>query len=242
MAGPQEMFNFVTKFQNLWHAGKQARLYIECEAGDASINLQLYLGHHQHPPQPHQPQRQSPSRLRRRAKRAEAREVAAANAAQAPHVHTTDVATQATVPNIPTTETAVQAVPNAIEAAVQASVPVPTTEEIAVQVSPAGSPTSSPSTPAAKARPNPRSTPAAQFGLSPKPRSDAQSEHPQRMYPADRYLPTFPWTPQREVHDMVCPDLDYDRELAIENQREKDRQENVRKTLQMIEQCIGPPK
>ena len=220
MAGPQEMFNFVTKFQNLWHAGKQARLYIECEAGDASINLQLYLGHHQHPPQPqqpHQPLRQSPSRLRRRAKRAEAREVAAANAAQAPHVHTTDVATQATVPNFLTTETSVQAVPKAIEAAVQASIPVPTTVDTAVQVSSPGNPTKSPSTPGTRPRP----IPAAQVRPSLETRSAAQVEHPQRMSPAARYIPASPWTTQMVVNDTVCSDLDYERELAMETQRER---------------------
>ena len=41
---------------------------------------------------------------------------------------------------------------------------------------------------------------------------------------------------------MVCSDMDYERELAMDNQRELERQENVRNVLQMIDRCIGPPK
>ena len=123
-----ELFNFVTKFVKLWNAGKQARLFVECEAGVASINLQLHLGNHEtHPPtpehdHPHQPRQPGPSRLRRRARRAAAREVAAANAALVTTA-SKDAAVQAAVR---TADTAVQAV--------QAADPLPSTAEIAVQV------------------------------------------------------------------------------------------------------------
>ena len=212
---------------------------MECEAGEASINLQLYLGHHKNPPhskQPRQSKRPGPLRLRRLAKRSEAQ--AAANAAQASHKKTTEVAAQATSPNIPTKEADVQAVPKAIEASVQASVPVLTTVETVVQVSSPGNPTKSPSTPGTRPRP----IPAAQVRPSLETRSAAQVEHPQRMSPAARYIPASPWTTQMVVNDTVCSDLDYERELVMENQREKDRKDNVRKTLEMIERCIGPPK
>ena len=116
MAGPDEAYNFVTKFLNLYQAGKKARIVLECEAGQAYVNLQLYLGpHHQQPPQngqehhqqPHR--RPGPSRLRRRARRAEARAAeAAANAAPV----STDATVKAAAPVRPpcTTEAAVQAV------------------------------------------------------------------------------------------------------------------------------------
>ena len=72
------------KFQSLWQAGTDARLSLECHAGEAWMNLQVHLSrpppphplHKQHPPPPfnrQQQPRKSPSRLRRRARRAEAR-------------------------------------------------------------------------------------------------------------------------------------------------------------------------
>ena len=47
---------------------------------------------------------------------------------------------------------------------------------------------------------------------------------------------------QSMVDDMMCSDQDYESEMAMENEREKARQENVRNVLQMIDKCIGPPK
>ena len=72
------------KFQSLWQAGTDARLSLECHAGEAWMNLQVHLSRpppphplqRQHPPpsfNPQQQPRKSPSRLRRRARRAEAR-------------------------------------------------------------------------------------------------------------------------------------------------------------------------
>ena len=47
---------------------------------------------------------------------------------------------------------------------------------------------------------------------------------------------------QGMVDDMMCSDQDYESEMAMDNEREKARQENVRNVLQMIDKCIGPPK
>ena len=49
------------------------------------------------------------------------------------------------------------------------------------------------------------------------------------------YPPETPYPPN--VQDMFCPDDDYDTPEA--HQREAERQENVRKTLQMIEDAHG---
>jgi hypothetical protein len=38
-------------------------------------------------------------------------------------------------------------------------------------------------------------------------------------------------------YDVLCPDDDYD--MAEARQREAERQENVKKTLQMIEDALG---
>ena len=69
MSEATELFS---KFQHIWQAGTDARLSLECHAGQVRLNLQVHL---LHPPQQHHPPRQgpSPSRLRRHAKRAEAR-------------------------------------------------------------------------------------------------------------------------------------------------------------------------
>ena len=84
MAGNFELQSFLNKFCNLWSSGKSARLAVECQAGQATVNLQLDLGlpHHEHPQEHHQKQ-VGPSRLRRRARRAQARHQAAVDAAQA---------------------------------------------------------------------------------------------------------------------------------------------------------------
>ena len=76
-----EMHNFNFKFMQLWNAGHDARLTVECRDGKSTINLQLTLG--EPPPACHvrpQPRRPGPSRLRRRERCAEAR-TAAENAA-----------------------------------------------------------------------------------------------------------------------------------------------------------------
>ena len=78
------MHNFNFKFMQLWNAGHDARLTVECRDGKSTINLQLTLG--EPPPACHvrpQPRRPGPSRLRRCERCAEAR-TAAENAADAP--------------------------------------------------------------------------------------------------------------------------------------------------------------
>ena len=108
-------------FQHLWQAGKDARLNLECHAGQVWLHLQVQL---HHPPSPQQyhphPPRQGPSRLRRRARRAEERAKAAANVApsksiaevfaQTDEIQTVDAAVQAAIPTPIAVDAAVQAV------------------------------------------------------------------------------------------------------------------------------------
>ena len=129
MAEP-ELFNFVTKFYNLWHAGKSARLSMECEAGQASLNLQLRLGphpHHLHHQEPYHGSRKAgPSHLRRSARRAQARATAAEQAAAAAQSPVTYLAAVKAAPS-PPVNAAVQAVistPEKVDAAVQADIQI----------------------------------------------------------------------------------------------------------------------
>ena len=68
MAGV-ELHNINIKFMQLWNAGYEARLTVECRAGKATINLRLTLGESPPPPpacqvRP-QPRGPGPSCLRR---------------------------------------------------------------------------------------------------------------------------------------------------------------------------------
>ena len=84
MAATQDLSSFVSKFVELWHSGREAKLSLSCNAGRISIQLGLETGH-QPPTAPLQkPHRQpGPSRLRRRARRAKERARAAAEEAAA---------------------------------------------------------------------------------------------------------------------------------------------------------------
>ena len=68
----------MSKFAHLWHSGKSARFSVECEAGEATVHLQLRLGvphpHLQHNQGLHQPSahKAGPSRRHRGARRAQA--------------------------------------------------------------------------------------------------------------------------------------------------------------------------
>ena len=84
-----EIDSFISKFQNLCHAGRNANLTFTSKAGKAIVNLSVELGS-LHPPAPiqrnqpprnfpHHP-RNGPSHQRRRQKRAEARRVTAEEA------------------------------------------------------------------------------------------------------------------------------------------------------------------
>ena len=77
-----QLNSFMQKFCSLWQAGNDARLNIECHAGQAQIHLQLNIHHQPHPQPPPQPQHQhrrhsGPSCLGRRTRRAQARAKAA---------------------------------------------------------------------------------------------------------------------------------------------------------------------
>ena len=74
----ETLTNLLDKFTSTWQAGKDARLFLECHAGQAWMHLHLHLSHPSPVKQHHR--RPGPSRLRRRARREEAR-LAAANAA-----------------------------------------------------------------------------------------------------------------------------------------------------------------
>ena len=50
MASPGELYQFVRKFENLWQSGRHAKLFVETEAGNAFVHLQVGLGQAlQHP-------------------------------------------------------------------------------------------------------------------------------------------------------------------------------------------------
>ena len=95
---------FLDKFCKVWQAGTDARLSIECHAGQVWVSLYQHILHPHSPPQKH-PRRPGPSRLRRRARRVEARAAEKAAAAATAEVaaqtddnpRTADVAVQATI-------------------------------------------------------------------------------------------------------------------------------------------------
>ena len=150
MAVPYELFNFLTKFNNLSRCGQDAHLSIESQYGNIYLNLQLRLPNFQPPQECQQqnqqkPRRCTPSRQRRRARRAKARAEAAetnenspsyprseaAEQVAAKHAETSEVAIQTTFTVQTTEEAAVQAVVPSRESAVQA---VLSPQEAAVQV------------------------------------------------------------------------------------------------------------
>ena len=74
-----QLKNCFDKFQSIWQAGNDARLHLECHAGQVWVHLQI------HPVQPHPQQKQpGPSRLRCRARRTEARAAGTAATAAPP--------------------------------------------------------------------------------------------------------------------------------------------------------------
>ena len=78
MAGLQKINSFVNKFVSLWSKGIEAKLFMETEAGKASVNLHATLGPCYLPE--HQDgggRRVGGSRLRRRERRAAGRQLAA---------------------------------------------------------------------------------------------------------------------------------------------------------------------
>jgi hypothetical protein len=83
MAGPDELDSFVRKFRTLWQSRRNAKSFVETEAGHAFVNLQVGLGQAQ-PEQPvwHGGRGGSPSKQRRLERRAEERQEVAAAAAE----------------------------------------------------------------------------------------------------------------------------------------------------------------
>ena len=67
--------NFVGKFVSLWQNGIEASLHVDSKAGEATVSLQVGLGHAL-PLQQHPLPKSWPYRLRRRQRRAEARRTA----------------------------------------------------------------------------------------------------------------------------------------------------------------------
>ena len=107
MSSYQELHSFLSKFLNLLHCGKSAKLVIECHQGQAHVNLHHALTilpeelHNHHQEYGHHHPRQGTSRQRRRARRALAR-AAAAKAAKSgakadKTTQTSDVAAETTV-------------------------------------------------------------------------------------------------------------------------------------------------
>ena len=82
-----EFDSFVTKFRQLWHAGFDATLKFDTNAGQAWVSLQAGLGHHPPLPHPSRPhpfhRRRGPAQQRRRERRDAARRTAEAEAARA---------------------------------------------------------------------------------------------------------------------------------------------------------------
>ena len=74
----EPLANFLSKFCKEWQAGTDARLYVECHAGQAWVSLHQPLGHLPPPPPSSSRRPPGPSRLRRSAKRAQARAAASA--------------------------------------------------------------------------------------------------------------------------------------------------------------------
>ena len=82
-----ELGSFVSKFRNLWAAGKVAQLNVECHHGVATVGLRVQLGHapapvHRHHGQQQPGLRKTPAQQRRKARRAAERAAAAKEVAE----------------------------------------------------------------------------------------------------------------------------------------------------------------
>ena len=216
MAGLNELYSFMDKFLHLWKSGCDAQLHMEAKAGQACVRLQVDLGHFPPPQaaQHHHRRQQGPSRLRRRTRRAAARDAAASKTTS-----TEEVVEEENEVDEKLEET------TAVEAADSVKLTSPSTsaEQEASQARKAPSP------PAAQAPLHLPTTPAAQ----------ARRHEVQQEVFAHAAPPTWTWTPSMVVEDMLCPDQDFERELALENQRETERQRDVQRTLQMIDDALN---
>ena len=84
-----ELGSFLSKFRNLWAAGKVAQLNVECHHGVATVGLRVQLGrapapaHRHHGQNQHQPGlRKTPAQQRRKARREAERAAAAKEEAE----------------------------------------------------------------------------------------------------------------------------------------------------------------
>ena len=124
MAGHCELLSFLTQLCHLWSSGINARLAVECQAGQATVNLQLDLGlPHGHPQERPQQKLVGPSRLGRCARRAQARSEAAVNAFHVQATAAEDAAEKQnnTKAKMAPAPTLTKAAPQVTEAALQAA-------------------------------------------------------------------------------------------------------------------------
>ena len=229
-----QLSNFLRKFQEVWQAGKDARLFLECHAGQAVLNLHVRLEHPLPPPQQHHHhhRRPGPSRLRRRARRAAAR--AAANAAPAAAKAASEEET-----TVATAEMAVQTdnVKKTSDIAVQADVPLHHPQHVPRQAIDVYHPR--------------QAGPAVQDGLAGnKQRAVEAQPCPQPTIVRDAFCqdrdywgaaqahlhhPTYsPHHPQA-VRDVFCPDQEY----RLDDQEYAQNRENARRTLEMIDKALN---
>lgn len=226
MAGPNALLSFLTKFTNLWHAGKNAQLSMECKNGDTYVNLRLHLDSQppapQHPYYPPPRRQPGPSRVRRRVRRAVARAEAAENAAVS--TENFKAAAEATAPIVPQTcEAAVQAVPFTPEAAVQAADLAPPSSNAAVQAADLAPPSAN----------------AAVQADDQQPHGPETLHHHRPPHGAAQALLSA------AVQDVFCPDRDFmmasraeyeqDRRDRYQQQREEDRRLDLEKFQKMVE-------
>ena len=173
--------NLLNNFKETWQAGKDARLFLECHAGQVWMNLHLRLSHPPPPPKHHQPRKPGPSRLRRRARRAEAREAAEKAACSEPSTNkeTAEVAAQTKNTDKET-----------CGAAEQADIPVAALHHQAAQAG--------------------HLLPAVEGAFGP-PAAEAARQLPvlqaKQLPQAEQ---ARPWLPHHQpVHDALCPDLQF---------------------------------
>ena len=188
-----DTFNkFLSNFKETWQAGKDARLYLECHAGQVWMNLHLRLTLPPPPKHQHHLKKPGPSRLRRCARRAEAREAAEKAASKEPSTNRMTAEVAAQTENI-TKQTC--------DAAEQADLPAAAQADLLA---------------AAQASHHHKAVqaghvlPAVEAALCP-PAVQAARHLPVLQ---GKQLPAAeqarPWLPHLQpVHDALCPDLQY---------------------------------
>ena len=180
----ETLSNLLKNFKETWQAGKDARLFLECHAGQVWMNLHLRLSHPPPPPKHHQPRKPGPSRLRRRARRAEAREAAEKAASSEPSTNkeTAEVAAQ--------TENTDK---ERCDAAEQVDIPVAALANHHHQAAQAG-----------------HLLPAVEAALGPPAAESARQLPVLQAKQLPQAEQARPWLPHHQpVHDALCPDLQF---------------------------------